>query len=182
MADSDHRATRRELGDSVHEICYAQGDSPEELGYFDKIEHFDYDEIDRRLGFEPASEERTVTFSDMTALFCLILEFVLGGESLTLAGARAAALAVYLNPVHNNRFGNNLSEIAREAGCTRACLSKALLNFRDSCGVHISAGKPASARDTYRRVQKYAVAAGVHSGFTRKDAKASRRASKKLGS
>jgi hypothetical protein len=156
------------VGQSFHED--AGGDHVHEVGVVDnqlaRISHFDYDEVDRNLGFEPEPDS-TVTMSDAAACFSLILEWILKGETLHLAGARAAALAIYLDPVNNSKFGSSLAEIAREADCTRAALSKSLIDFRDAAGVYLSMGKRSDARKTFRSVQVEAIEKGTHSSFKR---------------
>ena len=64
----------------------------------------------------------------------------------------------------------NLSEIVQATLITKASLSKSLLNFRDSIGLRLCAGKRDYSRDVYRRAQKSAVAAAVHSSCKRKTA------------
>jgi hypothetical protein len=175
MAESDYRAKHQEFGDGIHSITYVHpdGEREDEKGYFDRTVEPDWESIYHNCDGESV-EESSVSFSDLSAVFVLILEFILGGETLTLSGARAAALAVYLDPVHNSKFGSNLSEIAREANCSRAALSKSLLNFRDAIGVHLSAGKSHGSRSTYQEVQRRCIKAGVHSSTTRKDLRSKR--------
>jgi hypothetical protein len=79
--------------------------------------------------------------------------------------------AIYLDPVNNFKFGKTLSEIATNAGVTRAALSKALMNFRDDAAIKLGIGKRSGYRETCRKVQQAAVKAGVHSSFKRKDSK-----------
>jgi len=140
-------------------------------GRLERIGQPDWESIYHNCDGE-SIEEDTVSFSDMGAVFSLILEWVLGGDNLTLAGARAASLAVYLDPVFNCKFGSTLAEIAREAGCTRAALSKALVDFRDAVGIHLTAGKLNGTRSTYRAAQIDAIERGTHSSFKRNAKKA----------
>ena len=149
--------------DGIHDIGV-------ESGRFTRTYDFDYSEIDRNLGFEPEAEAG-VAMPDVAACFSLILEWILKADTLQTAGARAASLAVYLNPVDNAKFGSNLAEIADNAGCTRALLSRALLSLRDQAGIYLSGGKRSFARDSYRKAQLAAVEAGVHSSASRKDRK-----------
>jgi len=149
------------LSDHVHEIAYQNGK-------LEGVGQFDWDEVYRNVDGE-SPEEATVSMSDMSAVFSLILEWMLKGDTLQLAGARAAALGVYLDPVNNNRFGSNLSQIAEQAGCTKAALSKALIEFRDAAGIHLSGGKCSGARGVYRQTQIKSIAAGRHSSYNRKD-------------
>jgi len=168
----DHYSDK--LSDGVHSITYVMGDGPESVGYFDKVEHFDYDEVDRRLGFEPEPDS-TVTMSDAAACFSLILEWCLKGDTLASVGARCASLAIYLDPTHNCKFGATLAQIAREDGSpSRAALSRALLNFRSAAGVYLSMGKGSDASGTYRQTQIKCIEAGTHSSFNRKDLRSKR--------
>ena len=141
-----------------------------EDGHLTRSYNFSFDEVDRNLGNEPEAEPG-VAMPDVAACFSLILEWILKADTLQTAGARAASLAVYLNPVDNAKFGSNLAEIAENAGCTRALLSRALLSLRDQAGIYISGGKRSFARDSYRKAQLAAVKAGVHSSARRKDRK-----------
>jgi hypothetical protein len=153
---------RKDHSDHVHSSYQTPS------GSFEPTTDFDYDEVDRGLGWKEDTEG-TVSFSDMAAAFNLVLEFVLRGKDLNACGARAAALACYLDPVHSNKFGSTLAEIAVSAGCTRASLSKALIDFRDACGVHFSAGKLEGSRDSYRAAQMDSIERGTHSSTSRKD-------------
>lgn len=139
-------------------------------GHLERTVEFPIDEIDERLGWSENKED-TVTMADAAACWILILEWILATRTLALAGARAASLAIYLDPVNHNRFGSTLAQIAEQAGCTRACLSQALIDFRDSAGIHLSAGKLAGARDTYRSSQINALQSGRHSSQVRRDRK-----------
>ncbi len=136
------------------------------------VTDFDFDEIDRNLGFsEPDDQtEHDISMSDVGAAFSLILGWICASDTLTGAGARAAALLTYLDPV-NSRF-ESLADIARDAGLTRATLSKALLELRDQAGVNLSMGKLAGTRSTYSTAQREAVSKGTHCSATRKDTKA----------
>jgi hypothetical protein len=70
--------------------------------------------------------------------------------------------------VNNSKFGKTLSEIAANAGVTRASLSKSLLSLRDGAGLSLTIGKRAYARDSYKRSQAAALKAGVHVSQVRK--------------
>jgi len=65
----------------------------------------------------------------------------------------------------------NLSEVARLAGCSRAALSKFLVNFRDTYGFGLIAGKLQGSRAAYREGQLRSLRNSTHSSFCRKDAK-----------
>jgi hypothetical protein len=143
--------------DGVHEIHYDI-----DAHQFEGVAKPDWESVFHNVDGEPI-EEATVTWSDMSAAFVLILEWILKGHTLSLAGARAASLAVYLDPTHNSKFGSNLAQIALEANCTKAALSKALMDFRDDAGIMLSAGKSQGARATYQNVQRRLVHEHKHS-------------------
>jgi len=151
------------LSDHVHAIAIQDG-------RIERVGQFDWDEVYRNVDGEER-EETAVSFSDMSAVFSLILEWMLKAETLQLVGARAAALAMYLDPVNNNRFGSSLLQIAEQAGSTRAALSKSLIDFRRAAGVHLSMGKGSETTDSYRACQIKSLEAGTHSSFNRKDLK-----------
>ena len=158
-------------GDHVHELAI-------EDAQFVGVEQFDHDSIDQANGWrEPGQAQMpdTVSFSDMSACFILILEWMLKGKTLQIVGGRCAALAAYLDPVNSNRFGTSLTEIGKQAGCSRAALSAALVEFRDAVSIHLSNGKGSEARASYRATQIRAMEAGRHSSFSRKDSKSKRR-------
>jgi hypothetical protein len=151
-----------ELGDHVHASAY-NNDSES----FEPTTGPDLESIYHNCDNESVAHTM-VSMSDAAACFSLILEWILKTGSLQLAGARAAALACYLDPVNNNRFGSTLSQIAEQASCTRAALSKALLDFRDSAGIHLSMGKLSGSRQKYRDTQIKCLEAGRHSSQVRR--------------
>jgi len=133
---------------------------------------FNYDSIDEANGWHEPGEAPmpdSVSFSDMSACFILVLEWMLKGKTLQIVGGRCAALAAYLDPVNSNRFGTDLTSIAKSAGCSRAALSASLIEFRDAVSIHLSNGKNSEARASYRQTQIRAMEAGRHSSFSRKD-------------
>jgi hypothetical protein len=134
-----------------------------------RTESFDFHSVYRNVDGEEEPEDTMVSMADLSGVFSLIMEAILKADNLTMAGAHAAALGVFLDPVHNDRFGSNLAEIAREAGCTRAALSKFLMDFRRAVGIHLTAGKRSGASESYRQAQRDCIAAKTHSSFTRKD-------------
>ena len=150
-----------DFGDHLHAVAIEDGRA---VRSYD----FDYDEIDRNLGNEPEPEPG-IPMHDVAAILSLLLQWACSSDSLTLVGARTASLLAFLNVVdapHNRR---TLAEIAREAGCTRQALSKALLELRDECGIHLTIGKRSYARESFKKAQLAAVEAGVHASVTRRD-------------
>jgi hypothetical protein len=169
-----------QASDHVHEIHYDN-----DAGQFEPVGHFDYDEIDRRLGFEPDEPDSTVTMSDAAAAWSLLLSFICGRAdtahsrlSLTSSGARAQLILYWLDSA-NSRY-DSIDAIASEANMTRQALSKALADLRQELG-GILPLKRSYSSDVYRRAQEASIKAGVHSKFNRKDAKQSRTSQKLAG-
>ena len=136
-------------------------------GRLELTENFDFAAVDRLLGnHEP---EDSVSWSDMVAAFCLVLEWLTGSTDNTtfaMSGARCHSLIYFLNPT-GCRF-DSLEEIAMEAGCTRAALSKSLLQVRDQLGMHWTMGKRSFVRESCRRGQLASVDLGTHASCQRK--------------
>jgi hypothetical protein len=163
---------QHQLSDGLHSVSYV-----------DKQIHpttnFDYDSIDRELGFEP--EEDRITWSDASAAISLILSWACGRNdsrrakppSIVSAGARVNALLYLLDPV-SARY-DTLTAIADAAGMTRASISKELMSLRRELG-GILPMKVSGSSDMYRKAQEAALAAGCHSSSTRKDLLSKRQA------
>ena len=151
--------------DGVHEVCW---DSDSES--FEGVTNFDYKALDESLGWAEDTENM-IPMSDCAAALSLVIEHCLEAKNLTLVGAKLAALAIYLDPVNNSKFGKTLSEIAANAGVTRASLSKALMNFRDDAAIKLGIGKRSGCRETCRKAQSAAMAAGCHASQIRSDLK-----------
>lgn len=161
-------AQLQDLSDHLHDSVFVSGDFESgDPGHFERIADFDWESVCHNVDGE-SIEDSKVSFSDMSAVLSLIIGWALGGETLLLAGARLASLGVFLDPIHNAKFGKNLSEIAREAGCTRQALSKSLVGFRDACGIVISGGKLHGSRAKFSRIQRDLIADGKHASDTRK--------------
>jgi hypothetical protein len=136
----------------------------------------DWDEIDRRLGFEP-EEEPGINMTDAGAALALILQWMCGREdsklskpSITGAGWRAHALLYLLDP-SNARYGS-LQEIADAGNVSKACVSKGLVQLRAQIGgAEFMSLKISGSRETYQKAQRASIAAGVHSRYCRKDRK-----------
>jgi hypothetical protein len=137
-------------------------------GHLERIGNPDWESIYYNCDGE-STEEDTVSFSDMGAALAIILQWICSSKDLRLAGARAASLLCFLDPVNAPHGRDSLTKIASEADCTKAALSAALLDLRDQTGCALSMGKLASTRERYAQAQKAAVQAGCHSRSTRKD-------------
>lgn len=131
----------------------------------ERIENFDYSEVDRLLGV--ADTDDRVTFADASAALALILGWACGAtrskaheSSIISAGARIHSLLFLIDPT-NARY-RSLADIANAAGMTRAACSKALVLLRDQLG-DVLPIRGMLARESYRKAQHAAVAAGVHS-------------------
>jgi hypothetical protein len=160
-------AINQQFGDHIHPSAIIEGRIQRTIG-------FDYDEVDRNLGFEP--KEEMLTWADASAAISLILSWATGrGDtshhkeaSIATTGARIHGLLYWLDPA-NARYGS-LQEIADAAGLTRAAVSKALVNLREELG-GILPMKRSGSSDVYSRAQKAAIKVGVHSSASRKDLK-----------
>jgi len=147
-------------GDHLHSAARTQD------GRLERTTHFDFEEIDRLLGNH--GTEDSVSWSDMVAAFCLVLEWLTGstGTTFVMSGARCHSLMYFLDPT-NCRF-DSLEDIATEAGCSRAALSKSLLQVRDQLGMHWKMGKRSFVRENCRRGQLASVDLGTHASCQRK--------------
>ena len=143
-------------GDHVHELCVNSD------GKLEPVTNFPYDQVDQNLNWSENKEDM-VSFADFSAAFSMILEYLTKGRGdkptdLTVVGARCESLLWLLQPTQSHY--HSLADIAAAAGVTRAALSAHLLSFKDQIGLAISGGKAAYHRDSCRRAQKAAVAAG----------------------
>jgi hypothetical protein len=137
---------------------------------------FPFDEIDERLGFAVADE--TLEWSDVVSLFSQLLRWIVCKRpSLATApniAARAAALQCLLDPSALPENLRTLSAIAREYGLGKACVSKALVELRDTHGIALTVGKLAGSRDSYRQSTAKSLANHTHSSYVRHDLKSRR--------
>jgi hypothetical protein len=157
-----------QFADGIHDIGFTDGRIEPTIG-------FPYDEIDANLGFSDADAEpedqskpSSISFQDAAAAWILIAEWITGKNGYTtfaLAGARAHSLVYWLSP-ETCQFAS-MSEIADEAGCSRAALSKNLLELRDQLRIGFFFKKP-EAREAYRECQIKARERGVHSSQRRR--------------
>jgi hypothetical protein len=148
----------------VHEVGHDKD------GRIERIAHPDWESIYHDLDGE-GIEDSTVTMSDVGAVLSLILQWACRSNSLTNVGARIASLLAFLDPVNAPHKRNTLAAIAKEAGCTKALLSRELLELRDQTGVRLTLGKRSFSRQSCRTAQNYAVKAQVHSSASRRDSK-----------
>jgi biotin operon repressor len=149
-----------QLGDHLHPL----GKNSD--GRLEPIAFFEYGQID---GFERDEPEQMISFSDAAACWSLLLEWIVAGRksSLAMAGARAHSLLHFLDS-DNCRF-KSLQAIADEAGCTRAALSKQLLELRDQLHMGFDFKKVGSS-DNYRAGQLRALEQGKHSSQRKEQA------------
>jgi len=161
-------ASNQDLGDHLHSVGIVDGHRGQTCG-------FQYDEVYRNVdGEEP--EEDMVSFSDMSAVLSLILQWMCGkhkagGNLIVSAGVRAHSLLYMIDPV-NSSF-ENMTDIAAAAGMTRANVSKGLMELRNQVG-DVLPIRGMLARESYRRSQAAALKAGVHSSVVRSDLKSKR--------
>jgi hypothetical protein len=133
------------------------------------VANFDWESVRHDLDGE-SIEDSTVTMSDAGAAVALILGWACKSNRLDLVGARVASLLAHLDPTNAPHGRSTLAAIAAEAGCSKALLSRELLELRDQCGIHLTLGKRSFSRESCRTAQNYAVKAQVHAGQVRKDA------------
>jgi len=136
----------RDLCDHLHPIATADG------LLCAKID-FDF------TAFE-SETETLIPISRVASALSVILHWLSQSKDFRFSGAKVAALAALLDPVNSDY--RNLSQVARAAGISRATLSKAILNLRDSNGIRFRMGKSETARYSYRQTQLGLVAAGRH--------------------
>lgn len=123
-----------------------------------------YDEVDRNVfGVEPVEE--TVEWQDMAASFSMVIDWCTQTKDIKITAGRVHSLALLLWP-ESAQFAS-LADIARHCSCTRAALSKSLLEFKDSCGFFQSIGKRHFTRDTFAAAQNRAVENGTQSSQCR---------------
>jgi hypothetical protein len=75
----------RTHGDGIHEVAIDRD------GKLERIAQFDWESVRHNVDGE-SIDEGTVTFSDMTASFSLLLQWACKSNSLTNVGARVASL------------------------------------------------------------------------------------------
>jgi hypothetical protein len=107
----------QDFSDHIHEVGLEAG-----VGLV-PVTNFNYDIFD-----VPSENPDSISIDQATSAFSEILSWILASDSFEHAGAKAAALSVLLDPTGKFR---SLGAVARVAGCSRALLSKALLELRD---------------------------------------------------
>jgi hypothetical protein len=153
----------RDTAGHLHDVRY--NNDTERL---EPVAGFDWESVCNNIDGESISEDR-VEFADMVASFSLLLQWACKGASLANVGARVSSLLCLLDPVNAPHGRNTLVAIAKEAGCTKALLSRELMKLRDEVGIHLTLGKLGSARASYRKAQIESIEAGKHSCHVRKD-------------
>jgi len=125
---------------------------------------FDYDALDQSLGWsEPELPEREASTADFSSALIKVLYWISSTPNIKWAGARACALLAYLDGVNAPHGRDTLARIAREAGLTRAALSKSLVALRDELGMQLWCGKRAGSREVFRQAQHESVRRNTHS-------------------
>jgi hypothetical protein len=157
-----------QYADGIHDIGFVDG-------HIEPIAQFPYDEIDINLGLadpdsEPSDQPEQpakITFQDAAAAWILLVEWIVGDNrsSFTMAAARAHTIIYWLSP-DTCRF-DSLQAISEEANCTRAALSKSLLELRDQLKIGFQFKRPGS-REAYSECQTVALREGKHSSQRRR--------------
>jgi len=161
---------RESHGSHLHSLAF-------EDGHLCRTTGFDYESIDRNIDdIEPA--EDMISMADASAAVSIILGEICGHRktahavNLAFVGAKAEAL-LFLLDSNQSRY-KSLADIAREADCSRANLSKWLLRLKDEVNVLLSAGKSDGSREVFSKAQRAALSAGVHSSQRRQRSSRSR--------
>ena len=126
---------------------------------------FDYDLVDFNLaGVEPVEE--TIPWQDMTAAFSCVIDWCCQTKDIRMTAGRVHSLALLLWP-ESAKF-SSLTAIAEACSCTKAALSKSLLEFKDAVGLPLSIGKNHHTRQVFAESQRKLVKSNRHSSQTRK--------------
>jgi hypothetical protein len=145
-------------GDHLHAIAFT-GD-----GRREPTCDFNWDEVEHNLDGETEPESpKVLSWDDATSMLVTVLQWCLRSRSLNECGSRIAALHLWLRP-QDSAFVS-YSDLARETGVTKACLSNWITTLRDQLGEHMppASSKRNGCREVYRNAQLAAVKAGTHS-------------------
>jgi hypothetical protein len=161
VANSFHE----DIGDGLHDVAW-NADSEA----FEGVTLPSWEEIYYNVDGEELLETM-VSFSDMSAALSIISGWLCQSQrnepaKINIVGAKAEMLLWWMCPTQS-RY-KSMADIARAAGVSRALLSKYIVALRNELKLSLSAGKSQGARETYRRAQHAAVAAGVHSSQVRR--------------
>jgi hypothetical protein len=148
-------ASLSDRDDHVHQSCFDEGGEPTPFVLFN------YDALD------PAPNESVVPMGEATSAFVKVLDWLASSHDFRFSGARVHLLHTILDPVHA-RY-RSMAEIARASDITRACLSKAYQQLRDSFNFRPTGGKLDSSRESYRQAAFAALRNGTHASNVRKD-------------
>ena len=137
-------------------------------GQLEPTTGFDFDSVDRNVFNVKDEENDVVELSEASRALGMIIQWACESKDIKLVGARVAALGCLLYADHMPHNRTNLSAIAEEAGCTKQCISKWLVDFREELGFNVSIGKSNGARHRYAAAQHRAIARGTHSSIRRR--------------
>jgi hypothetical protein len=161
-----HSPLQHPKSDGIHKTALNR-----DTHHFEGVTDFDYDAVDRSITGDPEDVDiKEHSLADLGSAVNVLLSWAVKGRSLPMIAGRILSLHWYLREAESEY--DSISEIATACNCTRAALSKALLELRDSIGLKISAGKLHSARRTYSKAQDASFKAGKHAAFTGADRKA----------
>jgi hypothetical protein len=152
--------------DGVHKTAWNR-----DSGRYENVTNFDYAAVDRNLTGELEDIDKSeYSLANLGSAINVLLEWMTKGRNLEIIAGRVLSLHWFLRP--QNSDYDSISEIATACNCTRAGLSKALLELRDQLGFKPSAGKLHGARQTYSEAQNKSFKAGKHVSYKRADGKA----------
>jgi len=163
-------ASTNSLGD--HHVGEYLDAANRRIGFEDNvptpITYFPFDALDP----QPENPD-TISIDQAASAFSEVLSWILASQSFEYAGAKAAALSVLLDPTGRYR---SLGAVAREANCSRALLSKAILELRDRFGIKQNF-RGNLLRSNCRQAQAEALKTGRHCSFHRSDLRKNRNVS-----
>jgi hypothetical protein len=118
-------------------------------------------------GDEPPAPDN-IPMPQVCSALSIIIDWVTVPENPSMAGGRAYALKLWLNPTNSRH--RSLREIASRCDVSRAALSKALLSFRDEHSIGLTIGRLESSRGLFREAQLNSIEEGRHFQSQRKNA------------
>jgi hypothetical protein len=123
------------------------------------VVHFDWNAVSG----EPVTEDQVPVATAASAIM-RILDWLTASRNFHYTGTKTHMLRTLLDPI-NGEF-RTMAEIARAGGISRAALSKAFTDLRDTYGIRLCGGKLNSSRAIYREAQLRLAAEHHHASDT----------------
>jgi hypothetical protein len=148
-------------GDDIHDIAVVCDD-----GQVGPTCDFNWSEID---GYDEPAEDTQYDIGDVSGALSVIVGWCCRPIHPNLVASRVLALQRWLWPAES-RY-DSMSPIAADCQCTKAAISKALLNLHDELGMRLPVGKNYHTRARFSEVQKRLVKTGRHASNRKRKAK-----------